>query len=470
MAWPLLSAGGDDHSELSRYAAFPLSGVRLLFASSVAGLFEPRALVMFSPLVGAALGYTSLRPPASWPLALLLFLLFLLLCAGWGRAGVHAVLNVLRQQRSAELIGGFFVGLLLLCALIPPVDTSWLRNLNTQGLGALSAVVIANAALALGRVPPGFFGAGLAFLGHGLVGAALIRTALLAAFALAGYVVAYRQLLSFHRNAARGGARPSRSAAGDGGTNVFARTDSLAATLFVREALDLWRNPRARLLAAVPFLLAILLRLLSGRDLIVALAGRTADAWLVGYFCLYGAIGLGSTFSQNAFGYDGHGLAALFAAPIPPRAILIAKNQLHGLAAAALALVISLFLAVYFRTLHLVDWACALAGVAALIPVLLTVGNFLSVLFPVRFHADLKRRDRLPFAASMLGVAAAGIGALPFTVVLKADGKDGATWLSFATILVCAAGFWGLYRLLLPSALRLLAHRRELVLQAVIRG
>jgi ABC-2 type transport system permease protein len=315
-------------------------------------------------------------------------------------------------------------------------------------------------------VPPGYFGNGLALLSRGQVATAAVRGLLLAAFAALGYLVAYRQLLTFHLNAPRAGTSLSRR----GQRNLFAHTGSLGHTLFVREALDLWRNPRARLLASVPFLLAILFRLLSGRDLIVFLAGNTASAWLIGSLCLYGAVVLGSTFSQNAFGYDGLGLAALLAAPFDPRALLLAKNRLHGLAAAGLALAVSLFVLVYFRHVRFVDWACAMAAVAGLIPVLLAAGNFLSVIFPVKFHADLKRRDRLPFAASMLGVGAAGLGVLPFTLALRAAGKDGVTWESFLFIALSAALFWFGYRALLPVALRLLDERRELVLRAVARG
>ncbi len=318
--------------------------------------------------------------------------------------------------------------------------------------------------MSCGVDPSRFLGSGLELLAHGRVAGAALAVAGLALFAAAGYALAYRSLLAFHRLSDRGGAAANRR------VNPFARTRRLPATLFAREALDLWHNPRARLLAAVPFLLAIVLRLLSGRQLLVALAGKSADAWLVGSLCLYGAVVLGSTFSQNAFGYDGHGLAALLAAPVDPRALLVAKNRLHALAGAALALLVSLFVAAYFRTTSWLDWACALAGVAALLPALLAVGNLLSVTFPVRFHADLKRRDRLPFAASMLGLAGAGLGALPFTLALRAAGRAGPTAATLVGVLAGAVATWLLYFALLPFALALLDRRREHVLQAVTRG
>jgi ABC-2 type transport system permease protein len=453
----------DDHSELSRYAAFPISGGRLLFASSIASLIEPRSIVIYSPVVGAALGYVRLRPPASWPLALALLALYLLLNAAWGRAGLHLVLNVLQGKRSAETIGGFFVGVLLVCSFIPPVDTRWLHDLGRAGLNAFDLAIIDNAARALGRVPPGFFGAGIELLGRGRVRAAGGLGVAMALFAAGGYAVAYRLLLAFHRQMGRAG--PGRPAAEQ---NPFAKTPTRYATLVVRERLDLWRNPKARLLASAPFLLAILFRVTSGRDLVAFVAGSKADAWILGSLCLYGAVVMGSTFSQNMFGYDGQALAVFLAAPMKLDEVLRAKNRVHAVGAALMGLALCAFYVVYFRSARPADIACALAAVGTVIPVLLSAGNFLSLYFPVKFHASLKHRDRIPFAASMLGVAAASVGSAPFVLALRSS--SGASWQSALAISFCGACAWAVYLSLLPLALRLLEARRELVLQAVARG
>jgi ABC-2 type transport system permease protein len=281
-------------------------------------------------------------------------------------------------------------------------------------------------------------------------------------FAVAGYAIAYRLLLAFHRRVGRGGAGRSASA-----QDPFASTPTRYATLVVREALDLWRNPKARLLASAPFLLAILFRVTSGRDLVAFFAGPKADAWILGSLCLYGAIVMGSTFSQNMFGYDGQALAIFIAAPMSLDEVMRAKNRVHAIAAALMGLALCVFYVAYFRSARPVDIACALAAVVAVIPVLLLAGNFLSLFFPVKFHASLKRRDRIPFAAAMIGVAAASLGSAPFVLALR---SAGASWVSALAIACCGAVAWTAYRALLPLALRLLEARRELVLQAVTRG
>jgi ABC-2 type transport system permease protein len=465
VTWPLLSAGVDDHSELSRYAPFPISPFRLLISSTVASLFEPRALVFYAPLTGAAVGYASvyyLRAP--W-VAALNYGLFALLCAAWSRVGLHAIINVLREKHSAEIIGGGFFLFLFAASFIPPVDTSWLTAVGEAGVGALDMDIIINAAVALGRVPPGFFGDSLRQLALGRLRVAMGETFGLGLFTLIGLVVAYMLLLRFHKQAGRAG--PAMKESGD--RDPFASTSTRFRTLVTREALDLWRNPRARLLISVPFVLAILLKLLSGRALFVYLLGQSADAWLMGGLAVYGAVVISSTFSQNTFAYDGHGFAVFLAAPMDLADVLRAKNLVQGLAGMSMAVLVGLFYRVYFGFGTWVDFLCAMASVAAVVPMLLAAGNFLSLYFPVKFHASLKRRDKLPLTASMLGIVAACVGCMPFGWALRLAGKDGPTFQTVAMIALCAGMYAVLYRAVLPLALRLLDQRREIVLRAVTR-
>ncbi|AKQ68716.1 hypothetical protein A176_005628 [Myxococcus hansupus] len=465
VTWPLLSAGVDDHSELSRYAAFPISPFRLLIASTVASLFEPRALVFYAPLTGAALGFAS-RYVLYMPwMAVVLYVLFALLCAAWSRVALYAVINVLREKHSAEIMGGGLALFLLAASFIPPIDTSWLTAVGEAGVGALDMSIIVNATLALSRVPPGLFGDGLANLAWHRPRVAMVEAAALLFFTGVGMAVAYALLMRFHRQAGRAGGQ--RKDAKD--SNPFATTRTRYTTLVTREALDLWRNPRARLLASVPFILAILLKLLSGRDLFVFVLGGSADAWLMGGLCIYGAVVIASTFSQNTFAYDGQGFAAFLAAPLDLADVLRAKNQVQGAAALGMAVLVALFYRVYFGFGTVVDVLCAIAAVLSVVPVLLAAGNFLSLYFPVKFHASLKRRDKIPLTASMLGIVAASVGCMPFGWALKLAGKEGPTWAT-AGMLVLAAGLnVALYRAVLPLAQRLLERRREVVLRAVTR-
>ncbi len=465
VTWPVLSAGVDDHSELSRYSAYPISSLRLMLASTLASLAEPRSLVFYGPLVGATLGYLSVRE-VSHPLLMLLgFCAYVLFNAALSRVGLHLVLNVLRQKRSAELIGGGFFVFLVVASFIPPVDTSWLFKLGEAGVQAVPDTIVEDATKALGRFPTGFFAHALLMSAAHNGVKALADVLALVELTLLAMVVAWGLLIDFHRQSGRAGPAVGVQRS----RNPFVAPKTLFGTFVVREAVDLFHNPRARLLVAVPFVLGILFKLLSGRALFVFLLGATADAWLLGGLSVYGAIVLGSTFSQNAFAYDGHGFSAFVAAPIELGDVLRAKNLVHACAGGGLGALVTIFYAVYFGHGALLDVALALASVATLIPVVLTVGNGLSLYFPVKFHANLKRRDKLPFAASMIGLGAAAIGTWPLAFALRQVGTAGPTVFSLLTVLGAAVCAWGVYALTLPRWIVLLNRRRELILRAVIR-
>ncbi len=463
--WPVMSAGVDDHSELSRYASFPITSFRLMLASTLASLFEPRALVFYGPLVGASLGYIVERPGAFDVVNGFNFVAYVLMNAALSRVGLHVMLNLLRQPRSAELLGAGFVVMLVVASFIPPVDTSWLANVRDVGIDAVPDALVENATLALGRFPTGFFAHGLLMNHLGYVTRVLGDGFALVELTMVVMVVAWGLLLQFHRHSGRGGAQSASARS----SNPFATTDSTFSTLVAREAVDLWNNPRARLLASVPFVLGILLKLLSGRELFVFLFGASADAWLLGGLAVYGALVVTSTFSQNAFAYDGHGFSLFLTSPLELGSVLKAKNAVHGFAGALMGLLVVLFYVLYFRSAGVPDVLCALLAVATLIPMLLATGNFLSVFFPVKFHANLKRRDRLPFAASMLGVLGASIGSAPYVWGLRLVGQSGPSVSMLSAQLCCTLMAWLVYFGTRPLALRLLVSRRELVLRAVTR-
>jgi ABC-2 type transport system permease protein len=87
----------------------------------------------------------------------------------------------------------------------------------------------------------------------------------------------------------------------------------------------------------------------------------------------------------------------------------------------------------------------------------------------VKFHANLKRRDKLPFIASMIGVGAAGLGTWPMAAALRLCGNDGPTLQTLALVLAAALCAWVVYVVSLPPAMKRLVERREFILRAVTR-
>ncbi len=482
IVWPILSAGVDEQSELTRFTLFPIRPFRLFLSSTLASFFEPRALFVWPLALGLVLGYGAHRP-FCLPAALALTAAFVAFNIVWGSVALTFVLNLLRHRRSAELIGLAFIAAMLGAAMLPPlpVDLGWIHALFGGGGAADGSALIDTQALALrlsqalGRTPPGLLATGLEALSMNppLTAAQSLEQTLHALFRLAlplhlltfvGLCLSYRLLLAFYR----GTAQPSPKA-----RQARHRKSSLTGSvrwLFAeRELSDRLRNPKARLLVAVPFFLCILLKLVSARTLAEAFLDQSADAWLLYALCAYASVVVTANFSQNSFGYDGAGLALLFAAPAPARELLFAKNAVHALVALTVALLLTLFYALYAGMPAGASLWVGLLAMAGQLPLLLLVGNALSIAAPRKFHASLRRRDRAPIASTLCGFAAACLALAPSALVLRAMGRGGPTPATLALLAAIALASLALYALLVQKTARLLDARREHVLQLVLR-
>ncbi len=469
VTWPVLAAGVDESSELSRFATFPLTSLRLFLASTLCALFEARSLVFMPAVIGAAWGYWQQRPFPALHGAVHLFAFFALNVA-WSRAALTLLLNVLRHRRSAEILGTGFLSLLLLVAFAPPlpIDFGWLRQ-ALEGAVALGedprlAERLAVGRAAFGQMPPGFCAVGIELAARGDLATSGVLAALTLCVALVGLALAYLLLVRFYRTPARP-TRPRQERVAPPGS----ARDGAFFALLDRELSDWLRNPKARLLSAVPFFLLILLRFVRAPDLARAVVGDAGDAWIVAALCFYSGLVVGPNFAQNAFAYDGPGLALLFAAPVPLRRIFLAKNLVHGGGALLVALLLTAFYGVY---VHPIGPAVSLFGLLALLvqlPMLLGVGNFLSVLAPRKFHASLRRRDRPPVVSTVVGLACAGVGLAPVVVLLRRLGSSPPGPLALSALGVLALFAFAGYRASLPWAVALLEARRETVLRLVTR-
>ncbi|MDR0965182.1 MAG: hypothetical protein LBM75_01515 [Myxococcales bacterium] len=483
IVWPILSAGVDEQSELTRFTLFPIRPFRLFLSSTIASLVEPRALFFWPLILGLVLGYGAHRP-FCLPAALAITAAYFAFNIVWGSAALTAVLNVLRHRRSAELIGLFFIAAMFGAALLPPmpINLDWIYALfNADGGPGNASALIDTQALALrighalARLPPTLLATGLEALAQNppttaaqsleqTLYAATVMALPLHLLTLVGLALSYRLLLSFYRGTAQPAPREKRL------RHRKSLLPGSALRLFAeRELSDLLRNPKARLLLAVPFFLCILFKLVSARDLGAALLADGADAWLLYVLCAYASVVVTTNFSQNSFAYDGAGLALLFAAPAPPRLLLLAKNLVHALVALSAGIGLTLFYALYASLPQSLSLWIGLLAIAGQLPVLLLVGNVLSAVAPRKFHASLRRRDRPPMLSTFVGFAAAALALTPSVLVLRAMGRDGPSgatllWLGLIALLGLA-----LYALLFPHTARLLETRRERVLQLVLR-
>jgi len=463
IVWPALTAGVDDAAELSRFALLPISRRRVFLASVLAGLVEPRVLPLWGALVG---GTAALVEPGIGSAAVAAVgLLTLGLCSvAWGRVGLHLLLNLLRQRRSAEAIGGGLLALLFLTTLVPPPDLSWLSSLGSA-VPRIDRSLLDGATALFALLPTGGWAAALLLdeRGHRLAAVAVLAYTGIAT--VVGYQLALRLLERFHRAAGRALPQSVPPAAR---TRAY-EGPSMALVLADRELNDVLSNPRVRVMAAMPFLLAILLQLSGARALAGIVAGARADAWLLGGLVSYAALLVAGGLGQNVFGYDGAGIRLLLATPRPLETVLRAKNAVHS----GIAMTVGAF-ATAFYALRVGQPSTSLAVLALFqcawqSVLLVAAGNVLSVLAPRRFHASLRRRDRPPAATLAATMILAAVTVAPWTLAVRRF--DGATptagvWAVFAALLFGAMLFW---QVSVRLAVRLAERRRPEMVQALVR-
>jgi len=463
--WPLLSVGADDFSESIRFSLYPISSFRLLWVATLARVLEVRNLLLLSPLLGAFWGYVELRGLSLFPWPLLLLAATVLFYLALAQVFSNAMLCLLGHWRNAEILGGGLLVFLALATLIPPVDVSWLLETDFGALGELSDELIVHATVALGRIPTGYLGRGLERLHHGGSQSALAHVLVLLELAAILMVVAWGFLVDFLRRNFRAPPKPKPSKP----DALFAKPRGLKGVLLLKEALELWKHPRARLLACVPFVLCIFIRVFSVRALFVYGMGEAADAFLMGALCLYAATLMTSTFAQNSFAYEGHAFFSLSSAPVEMAWVLRAKNLAQALSGALLAALVALFYVFYVRGGGLRECLFSAAAVGVLLPVLLCAGNFMSLLFPSKFHASLQRKDRLPLPVTLGGIVAAAVGVAPWSWMISFLQGQRPSGLLCMALLAVALLTWLLYYAVWPALTRLLEARKEAIWRAVMR-
>ncbi len=463
ITWPVVTAGVDDAAELSRFALFPIASDRLFLASAVAGLFEARTLPLWGALSGAA---WTMHDQYGAGLMTCAAATLLLGAVGvvWGRVGLHLMLNLLQNRRSAEAMGAGLMLTLGLSALVPPPDLSWLEQVSSTA-AKLDLRLLAGGLIVFSMLPTGAWAWMVFGSAEGRPLVVAVAAIHLVAALLVGHVTALLLLDRFHRKAGR--ALPQRVDSGQR-RRVF-RWSDLDRVLVERELRDALLNPRVRMMLALPFFLTVLLKLVGALSLATALLGPQGDAWLLIGLASYGALVLAAGLAQNAFGYDGPGVSLLLAAPVETRRILIAKNIAHGLLALTSSAGVTLFAALYLGAAS--GWALALVGPNALFQtlLLLSMGNLQSVLEPRRFHASLKRRDKVGPASVAIGLLTAAVAVLPAGALLRAwRPQTPPTWTLAAAWLLPLGGF-ALWQRSTALATRLLETRRPELVRAVTR-
>ena len=463
--------GGADAIFATWLAAVLLARVwlALLPRGQSGALFDPRRFLVFAvpPRLVSALNFVAqLLDPAwlfFWPILAAISFAgsripgmpgpFALFCAEalcvWAVAGLLHLVATLSgaldshpaMRRIASV--GFFAAAFTLFQF-------GLARAGRRGVGSLLA---GSAWKAVGYTPPGWAARFAQEVSRGHALGALALAALLFAVGLAAASLAHVISLREARRPVEAGPSPS-AAARSKGWKIPGLPDRLAA-LFEKEAKTVLRVGWLQLvLVSVGFLV---LRSFVFRDQ----AGFIRREPLL-FAAVYAHLGV-MELATNCFGRDLGGARAWFLWPVSPRAVLVAKN---AVAYAFSVLIFAALVLVAFATgpVSLEQIAIALLAHLALFPLLATVGNVSSVLWPVPVRGMRLRRVRgsgpvgsRMFALLLLSLAAWG----PFAVAAILGLPAAVAYLAEATAMALAYGG------LLAFAARLVESRRESLVAAL---
>jgi ABC-2 type transport system permease protein len=363
--FPMLLASQGAQLDLRRLLAFPISNADLFRLEFV--LRVTTSLEMLLITAGLMVG-TALHRELPWysPVAVLIFILFNLLLS----TGIKSLIErVFRRRGPREWLMLVFLAILVL----PQILAARLEGMEESSFDFLRPLApltrmfpwSATADLALGRSVP-------------------IAIALIAAWCAAAYLFARAQFQRTIASEDEGEAAPG--AAGEHGTPwldaITAWTrhvlpDPLA-VLIEKDLRTLFRAPRFRLI--------FLMSATFGAVLWMPKALSEKESWLgtnyVTAAVLYGMLLLGEVIYWNFFGYERAGAQVWFAAPVPFRSVVHAKNLVAVLFTVLIVValsIVSLLLPLHVSASQIAD---AFFAAVVFLSFLLGAGNLTSVHMP----------------------------------------------------------------------------------------
>ncbi len=443
-----LSVSERDAVDLGRFLPYPIRPGRVFAYGLVASVVgDPFAVFWCVILGGAFLGGALARPGAWVVLLAMAYLLFVV-----GTVSMIALV----QELLARLLRGRRVREIAIAAVY--VGTAFLVFFMSGGPRATLTTLRAASSLRWIAFPPALAERAVSALYAGRSAAAVPWLVLLAVASAAAVWGALRLALGSARSG--GDERPRAAATGAGGWRLPGRLGPL----LEKEGKYLLRHPIAGVLAlVVPAFAALVAWKLGPR--IPEEAGEVVRALPLFGFAAYAHLAT-QPFWLNAFGWERAGARAWFLAPVAPADVLLAKNV------AAYLLSLGLFAASAAAGVAAGGappaWALlgAFALHAGIAPLFLGAGNVVSILNPRPAAYTIQRGGHLtPLSAfAGMGIVSAGAGLFAIPVLVAIRVEQG--WVLPAGWLVLGAACLAAYRLALPRVARLLAARREPLLDA----
>ncbi|MEJ2008263.1 MAG: hypothetical protein P8Z30_08930 [Acidobacteriota bacterium] len=391
---PIFVTGFGAQADMGLLLRFPLPYSGFVLLTLAYGLLDPVSIAALYWLVMILAGIAIAAPGLLlWAIAALAAFAAVNLLLS--RAVFAWLDRWLAQRRTREILGIVFFLLLMSLQFIQPISERW---------GKQATLEIHRFAPVESVFPPGMAASAIEGAQLGQDGLALMALGSLAVLGLAFAWVLNIRLRAQYRGEQLSEAPREKVAATRKTVHKGWRLAGLSppvAALLEKDLRYLVRNTAQYLTLAVPLILVFVFGLQgggSGEGPAMPLASSSFFFPAAVAYCML--IVLGPAF--NALGFDGPGVAMLFAAPVRFRDVMIAKNVLY-------TLVLVLEIAAVFVGISFVRGgvdpaiaAVTLSAVFFALPLNFAVGNLVSLHFPRRLQFGSIRRQRASGMAVLL--------------------------------------------------------------------
>jgi ABC-2 type transport system permease protein len=457
---PVMLTSFQEHVDLSVLLRFPVSFGSYLLQYLVFGLFDISSILGGICLAGIWIGLVWARPYlVLWAtLALMGFAAFNLLLTRMIFAWLD---RWLAQRRTREILGMVFLFLLLGAQLLNPA--LYMHSGHRSRMTRSATVHALHTADRVQSVfPPGF--------AAGAIHAAESKDAIGAAASLSGlalYVCAAGSLLAIrlraeYRGESLGEAPQQAVKAGEEAQRAGFDLSGPIGAVVEKELRYLARSGVMLYSLVVPLIMLFVL-------------GRGSNS--AGFASLY-ALPLGVAYSflgltrlvYNSLGGEGSGIQIYFMAPTPMRTVMLAKNLVQLTLFSFELVIVCSIVALRFGMPGREMLAATFCWLLFALPVQLSAGNVLSITMAYRMTLTRMSREQ----------GSAGNGLLSLLIQLVVFGVGAAVFLPLARFghaelavpifLVLAAGGVIAWLRVLSNADRMVANRREALIQSLARA
>jgi ABC-2 type transport system permease protein len=458
---PLFVTGFGAQTNLSSLLRFPVRFPAFALLNLTYGLSDPVSIAGTYWLAAILVGVTAAEPRV-FGLAAAVMAVFAVFNVLLNRTLMAWLEPWLARRRTREILGIAFILFVLSLQFIGPISRRWGR----RGLPLLHAVEGVAEAL-----PPGLAAAAVltASRRYGHASRELLAGLALEALGLV-WLLGVR-LRAQYRGENLTEVRDEGTAAVRKPVRPGWRLPGVSpavSALFEKDLRYLARNSSVYLTMTVPLVLVLVFGLSGGgnltRRLAIPGAGTAVFPAAVAY-CLVILYSL----AYNSLGYDGAGVAALFAAPIQFRDVLLAKNLLQTLAVAAEVLAVYLLTCLVFSPPNLLVIVLTVLWALVSLPVNFTAADLASLYFPRQLVFGGLRRQKAPAVALIIAfVTQLGIGVIGAAAYLLGRWA-GNLWFTAAGLLVVGIVALVAYRRVLEACDGIALERREQLMGELCR-